>query len=512
MNEIEATVLNPKSNIRNLLGEIANQPQFLMEADVSVNKDDAVTRFQRLALAALLEYIHENGTNHPVTAFDVENLIRPYPSAFKCWKENHGARYLAGTIKTTKHNNPEYDYRMVKKYHYLRIYKNEGMDITGLLNYKSNNFDNILARFRKMSIDDVVDYFSNKTDRIKKSWQDTNNDVQSFEIGDGIREHLNSLFKSTQLGYPFQNKFYNQLFGGMRRSKYMIRSTVTGGGKTRQALKDFCNVAFSSFYDPYKKRWVKTGSSYPALFISTELNKDELQNIVLAYLTGIDSKDITFGKFRNHPKQVALLKQALPIIENANFYFEYVEDFNSSDIESLIDKYARQYHVRYVDFDYIQDSPRLMQELKKSYGSGLRSDQALVYLSKELKKLAEKYQIFVMTATQVNGFYADDDKEKSRTEYTLRGGKSIADKADYGIITSRFTKADKNAFTRNKDLNEVHPNYGHHVYKNRAGQKNIIIWTTFNYGNLREKPLVITDYNYNVIPMKTFKPLDIDYK
>src|SRR5699024_12386476 len=80
----------------------------------------------------------------------------------------------------------------------------------------------------------------------------------------------------------------------------LLRSANSGGGKTRNALADMCSVAINEIRKKNKKgqwEWVNNGEPVPSLFISTELDMDELQTILLAYITGINERVILDGDF-----------------------------------------------------------------------------------------------------------------------------------------------------------------------------------------------------------------------
>ena len=80
--------------------------------------------------------------------------------------------------------------------------------------------------------------------------------------------------------------------------------------------------------------------------------------------------------------------------------------------------------------------------------------------------------------------------------------RSTADKIDYGVLTFRVTKDDRRMLENIKKegfTSNVEPNFAHWVYKNRAGKDHIVIWSYMNLGNMRETPLFVTDYEYNLI-------------
>ena len=37
------------------------------------------------------------------------------------------------------------------------------------------------------------------------------------------------------------------------------------------------------------------------------------------------------------------------------------------------------------------------------------------------------------------------------------------------------------------------------MYKNRNGQANVIIWSKLDFSTVREKPLFVTDFDYNIV-------------
>ena len=70
---------------------------------------------------------------------------------------------------------------------------------------------------------------------------------------------------------------------------------------------------------------------------------------------------------------------------------------------------------------------KILEEVtRRSGGVKLREDNVLFMLSNRLKDLCNKYGIFILTATQLNGNFRE---EKVPDQNLLRGAKSIADGA-----------------------------------------------------------------------------------
>ena len=85
----------------------------------------------------------------------------------------------------------------------------------------------------------------------------------------------------------------------------------------------------------------------------------------------------------------------------------------------------RDHGVKYVFHDYIHTSMKILEEItRRSGGIKLREDNVLFMLSTRLKDLCNKYGIFIMSATQLNGDWKD---AKIPDQNLLRGAKAIAD-------------------------------------------------------------------------------------
>ena len=95
------------------------------------------------------------------------------------------------------------------------------------------------------------------------------------------------------------------------------------------------------------------------------------------------------------------------------------------DIENCIKRNIRDNGVKYVAFDYIHSSMKILSEISSKAGvKGLREDNILFMIGVRLKDLANQYEIFILTATQLNGNYQD---AKEYDQNLLRGAKSLGD-------------------------------------------------------------------------------------
>ena len=76
-----------------------------------------------------------------------------------------------------------------------------------------------------------------------------------------------------------------------------------------------------------------------------------------------------------------------------------------------------------VFFDYLGTSLGVLEEMKSRTGTNLREDSVLFLIATRLKELAVEYNMFIMTATQLNAAYKTDPIPD---QSLLRGAKESA--------------------------------------------------------------------------------------
>lgn len=174
-------------------------------------------------------------------------------------------------------------------------------------------------------------------------------------------------------------------------------------------MADMCHMAFDKIYDTHKKEWVSNGVKEGALFISTELEIEELQTMALAYVTGINEELILDGKLDD--EQWKILKEAMNMMVESPLYFEVIPDFSIGEIESIIRRHYRENDCKFFSFDYIHSSMKFIAEISSvTNGMKLREDQILFMLSTSLKNLATNLGVFIESGTQINGNYMEADE------------------------------------------------------------------------------------------------------
>ena len=294
-----------------------------------------------------------------------------------------------------------YYYNRLKKFTLLRAYDRFGLDVSFL--YDPNN---VLDTQKKQKQEDWLDSvpiaeiaheIDKRIDGIKgKYLEDSLND--SFQIGDGMDELLIKLRQQPELGVPLYGNLINTVTKGARLSKFYLRSAPSGYGKSRLMMADACNIACNEIYHE-QFGWIKNGSKQPTLFINTELSKDEVQTLPLAFLSNVNEERILnfFPYLEGEEERV---NKAKDILKDSPLWIENLPDFSMQEVENAIKKNIREHDVSYIFFDYIHVSPKILAEItKQSGGVKLREDNILFMLSAKLKDIANKYGVFIMSGT-----------------------------------------------------------------------------------------------------------------
>ena len=270
-------------------------------------------------------------------------------------------------------------------------------------------------------------------------------------------------------------------------------------------IADACNIACDRIYDS-TFGWVKNGAAEPTLYISTELEIEEVQTMMLAFLSNVEEDHIINGKYLDG--ELERVQEAGRILAQSNLYIEVVPDFTLKDIENIIKRNIREHDVKYVFYDYIHSSLGIMGEITKATGGiKLREDNILFMLSIRLKDICNQYGVFILSSTQLNSDYQTSEHPDQNL---LRGAKSIADKIDLGWHILPVTKEDTDALENitNSNVFNQQPNMKLTFYKNRRSRfKNVILWCNASLGTCRVKTLFATDYNYELINMNNLKIL-----
>ena len=268
---------------------------------------------------------------------------------------------------------------------------------------------------------------------------------------------------------------------------------------SRVSVGDAAHTAIPEYYDTNTKQWINTGCDAPSLIITTELEIDEVQSLIMAYVSGVPEEHILDGVYERGEEE--RVDKAIEYIGKSKLFIEQVPNFNIEDVENVIKKYKLKYQVGYVWFDYIHTSMKILSEVaNRTRGVKLREDNVLLMFADRMKTLANTLNVHIDTSTQVNGEWRN---AKDGDMNLIRGAKSVADKVDLGMVMLPISEADKLGIEQIIAKNQgflPEPNLVYHVYKNRRGKLNHIrVFVYFDYSTCRTTDLFVTDNKYNLI-------------
>lgn len=491
--------LNPKQSIFGLIGNICNEPNFLIDSDVHLNDKDFVTNFHRIVFMAINNIISDNGTVKSITEFDIDTYLKQSDTYYKIWQNDDGIKFIQDAKRLANKDLFFENYHTIKKNAILRKYSDDGVDISDIYDVNTTEPEIINQQqdsLIKMTENDLIEHFTKKILNIREELKSSvDNGVKYFQIGDDLdtlKERINAV---PEFGYPFRNPYFNTLFNGKRKGKFFLQSGASGFGKTRQSLMELLFIACDEMVSSKTGKWTKLSPQRPCLFISTELEKEELQLQMLSFITKIMPEIISAGNYTSTVERE--IDHAIEVMKNAPLYIIEMEEFDTSDIRNEIERYILNYKVEYINFDYIQMNPKLSTSMQKQFGHKMQDDQMLLEVSRVLKNIAKEYNVFISSSTQLNASHSETNPEVSRTQNALRGSKAIADKVDYGVILAPPTSHDLKKI--NNIETDIKPNMSYWVYKNRNNMKDVVVWSHIDLGTMKEEFLFATDYQYNPV-------------
>lgn len=493
-------------SIVQVIGCIYQNPYLLgREDEYFFNEDDFTEDFHKVLFGSIYNLYHLGAKEITINA--IEDYLEQRPKKLAIYKANKGKEFLEKTTENIQMPTFDYYYQKMKKMTLLRMYNEKcGMDLSWL--YDINNmFDTKKKQAQEdwldeTSLDEIANIIDGKIEDIKLKYVDDANG-ESEQAGEGAIELLHSLKETPEIGYPLYGDLINTVTRGARLKKFYLRSSATGIGKTRTMIADACNFACSQIYNVDKKKWEDNGTKEPTIFISTEQELDELRTMMIAFVSGVNEEHIINGEY--FAGEWDRVTKAAKILKESELYIEQLPDFSLQDIENTIKKNIREHNVRYVCFDYIHTSMKILSEVSSKTGvKGLREDNILFMISIRLKDLCNEYGVFILTSTQLNADYVTADQYDQNL---LRGAKAIADKIDVGLIMLEASADDRKALKEYCKKNNLSmPDVKMSVYKNRRGRyKNILLWCSADRGICRINPIFATDYQYNPVEIKNLK-------
>lgn len=474
-----------------LISSLMARPELFDTPEMEkISAKDFVDKRARVMYSVLFN-LHRVG-HTKVSLPIIETQLVGQPAAQEFFKNNGGPEFVEKMLAVGDISNFNPSVEKVKKMTLLRNLNTYGLNVSQYYDWETKN-EKIISEqdnwLQLNSLEDITQEIQSDFDSIILD-SGMKSSVEEGKLGDGMEDLILSFKKSPEFGTPMSISMSDTLVRGARKGKFYLRSAPTGGGKSRLMMADTCHFGANKIYSHHEGRWVDNDIQEPSLFISTELDKEELQTMAIAYLSGIDEDKILNGALNPQEEQIAL--EAAKVYKESPIYIVFIPDFSIGTIERLIKKYYREHQVEYVNFDYIHTSISFISEISQATnGMALREDQLLFMLSTRLKELANNLYIFIQSATQLNG---DWEEKEEVNQNLLRGAKAIADRVDVGAIAMKVRDIDIPIVDKIEQETGQRPNYFISYYKIRRGKyAGSRLWCNADLGTCRARGIMVTN-------------------
>lgn len=333
--------------IMQVIGNVFNNPSLLDETDkYTITDEDFPDQFHKIVFGSIFK-LHELGAKQ-ISLTNINDFLATRPKSEAVYKSQKGDEWLLKVVDSIIPDSFNYYYDRLKKFSLLRAYNNFGVDVSDIYDP-----DNILDAKKKQQQEDILDnstlveiadIINNKIEGIRLKFVD-NCYEESIPAGDDIFDLIESFKFRPEVGVPLYGPYINTVTRGARLKKFYLRSAATGVGKTRSMVADACYIGCNQIYDEMLG-WIKTGAAQPTLFITTEQEKEEIQTMMLAFLSAVNEEHIINGKYEFDEEERVL--QAARILSDSKLYIDELPDFSLQDVENHIKKNIRDHDVKYV--------------------------------------------------------------------------------------------------------------------------------------------------------------------
>lgn len=425
--------LSDKTAYRQIVGSLMHNLLLFIEYP-DINPYDFVEAKVDRACFLVIRSMYEAGAKSlSVYEVDKEFENQKGTAAAMQYFSNGGLEYLKNAYEFAEPSNFQMYYNRLKKYSLLYQLKKAHYDISNFYIEDKDIDDPLKAsevqkHCEDSDLDDILAEVEGKFNEIRNDF--INGTKRNGDPANSIFELIDNLQKIPNIGPDLEGDIFSSACRGAREGCFFLKSASTNAGKSRTSVFDACRLA-------YPKRWSHEKGTFiheinfdeprqprKVLFIVTEMDVEEIQTMMLAYLSGVDEAHILTGRYEQGELQ--RVKFAATIMQEYQGYFliEEISEPNLVNIQSVIKKYATVDQVKYIFFDYIHTTASLVGQFAKN---NLREDTVLMLMANQLKQLAKDYNVFIFSATQVNAKGMEGDGE-FKDESCIRGSCSCARK------------------------------------------------------------------------------------
>lgn len=338
-------VLSDMATYKQVLGCLMKRPVLLIEYQDMIT-GDFDTRLTKIIFTTIYNMFQNGATK--LEPIDVDTAIINHDVASIHYKKEKGLDFLKDCYEVSKLENFEYFHDRLRKLSLLRTLKENNYNIS---EFWKQDFDTqreeeeTIQRFENASLETILMSIEGKFNLIRTDF--INGGKHSGDAATGLKDLVQELKRSPEIGPSLNGRLFSSACRGARKGKYYLRSAASGAGKTRLAVFDACKGVFPIHWSHEKGTYIiekdmngKSREPYKTLFITTEMAKDEIQTIVLAWISGVNEAHILTGMYDTGEEKRVMYAAEIVEKYKDSFYIEEVSDPNLTNVEAVIKRYA----------------------------------------------------------------------------------------------------------------------------------------------------------------------------
>ncbi len=453
-----------------LLGCLMKNPALLLNPSFPLYKKDFECVAMHGILFICIRELLEAGTRE-ISALEIDTVAKTNSQYYDILVQNDYIGYIDAIKELANHNNFEYFYTVVRKYSLLREMKENGISITDFFDPITGQATN-LEKFESITLEEMVARVNNIVSNLRNKY-DVRFVRNQISVGEDTEGLLEFFEKAPAFGACLQSGVLSTIVQGWNRGHLLCRSGPSGASKTKQGVGDLCMVSAPAYYSEEAGDFVVNPNYQgPGFYIHTEMDsRTEVEPAFLSFVACVEYRKMRNGLLTKE-ERLRVLK-AGEILKKSNLQVIDMPEYTSASLEQKIRDMA-EFGCPFGVFDYVELNSSLGAEFKSVSNMPVREDLVLKSLVTDLKGYAEKYNVGILTGTQLN----DTWKEKAfPDESCLSGAKSIKNKLDAGTIIIPFNQRRKEMECLKAFLPKPHfgepapmmPNMIEYVYKSRFG-------------------------------------------
>ena len=283
-----------KSASLNILGMLLKQPDILDKVEkYQINKFDFHNELHEIIFISI-NNLYLNGMKK-IEIVDIANYLKEtYPKKFEFFENNNGKNLIEQAMKISDVKNLDYYYDILKKMSILRTFDEYGIDVKFMYNPDETDFKKIGQQeewLKNTDIEEITNTIQRKIDKAMSQCKVIGDEMAEI-AGNDIFDTLNEWDETPAIGLPLPFGIYNTIVMGARKRKFYVASASSGLGKTRMMVGEMAYLSVSKIYDNFQNKWINLPSQIPTLFIATEQDKQEIQSLMLSFISGVNESHI----------------------------------------------------------------------------------------------------------------------------------------------------------------------------------------------------------------------------